>query len=371
MSNVRRARSCDVVVIDDEESIREGCQQVLEGKGYRTMVARDGLEGLHVVEEAKPRLVLLDQRMPNMGGMEVLQRLPAIDARIVPIIITGYGTIDSAVTSMKLGAFDFIAKPFDMDQLLDAVNRGIVQWEARASETDKATILGQRAQKPSSPHELTEADVLLKGLEVVGQYRSLGLNSQSFTQQLAALEAEAEQYASHLKEIRREEKAIQDLVADLKLVDEIIEKHEYKKNALIQILLDIQRAKHWLPHHILLWTARRLGIPLSRIYSVASFYEAFSFIPQGAHTVQVCTGTACHVRNSAQLLTTVSSLLGIKPGQTDSAMQFTLKTVNCLGCCALAPVMVVDDVYYGNPSLKQIKTVFQELRAKGEESCQR
>ncbi|GAB6277694.1 MAG: hypothetical protein SAMD01599839_22340 [Rectinema sp.] len=371
MSNVRMTRSCDVVVIDDEESIREGCQQALEGKGYRTMVARDGLEGLHVVETTKPRLVLLDQRMPNMGGMEVLQRLPAIDARIVPIIITGYGTVDSAVTSMKLGAFDFIAKPFDMNQLLDAVTRGIAQWEAGASEADKSLAIRQKTQKPSSPRELTEADILLEGLEVVGQYRSLGLNDQSFTRQMAALEAEAEQYASHLKEIRREEKIIGDFVADLKLVDGIIEKHDYKKNALIQILLDIQRAKRWLPHHILLWTARRLGIPLSRVYSVASFYEAFSLIPQGAHTVQVCTGTACHVRNSAQLLTTVSSLLGIMPGQTDAAMRFTLKTVNCLGCCALAPVIVIDDVYYGNPSLKQIKTAFQKLRAKGEESCQR
>lgn len=368
MTNEQTARSVDVVVIDDEEPIREGCRQALEGKGYRTLVAKDGLQGIHLVEESRPQLILLDLRMPNMDGIEILKRLPAIDPQIVPIIITGYGTVDSAVASMKLGAFDFIAKPFGMEQLFDVVNRGMAQRKDKVPVSTKAAAKEEiKGNVPS--RDLTESDVLLEGLEVVARYRSLGLNDQSLPGELAALEAEATHYANRIGQIRKEEKAIEELMADLKTVDRIIEKHDYKKNALIQILLDIQATKGWLPRHVLLWTGRRLGIPLTRIYAVASFYEAFSLIPQGAHTVQVCTGTACHVRNGTQLLATVSSLLGIKPGQTDPSMQFTLKTVNCLGCCALAPVMKVDDTYYGNPSMKEMKTVFKELREKGESNA--
>jgi NADH-quinone oxidoreductase subunit E len=364
MASEITTRSVDVLVVDDEESIREGCRQALKDRGYRAMVAKDGLQGIDMVKETKPRLVLLDQRMPYMSGMEMLQRLPTIDPRIVPIVITGYGTVDSAVMSMKLGAFDFIAKPFDMDQLLDVVGRGIAEWETKKNERHMASTKRLEMEEKAPFRDLTETDVLLKGLEVVDQYRSLGFKDQSLPRKLSALEAEARHHVDRLGEIQQEEKVIGDLVADLKMVDAVIEKHEYKRNALIQILMDIQAAKRWLPRHVLLWTGRRLGIPLSRIYAVASFYEAFSLVPQGAHTVQVCTGTACHVRDGTQLLATVSSLLGIKPGQTDATMQFTLKTVNCLGCCALAPVMVVDKVYYGNPSPKQIKAVFQELREK-------
>jgi NADH-quinone oxidoreductase subunit E len=252
-----------------------------------------------------------------------------------------------------------------MEQLFDVVNRGMAQRKGKNSGAAESTASSE-AGGEAPTRDLTESDVLLEGLEVVARYRSLGLNDRSLPRELAALEAEATHYADRIGQIRKEEKVIEDLMADLKTVDRIIEKHDYKKNALIQILLDIQATKGWLPRHVLLWTGRRLGIPLTRIYAVASFYEAFSLVPQGAHTVQVCTGTACHVRNGTQLLATVSSLLGIKPGQTDPTMQFTLKTVNCLGCCALAPVMKIDDTYYGNPSMKEMKTVFHELRGKGE-----
>jgi len=366
MSNAQTALSVDVVVIDDEEPIREGCRQALERRGYRTLVAEDGLQGIHMVEDTRPHLILLDQRMPKMDGIEILKKLPAIDPRIVPIIITGYGTVESAVASMKLGAFDFIAKPFNMKQLVDVVARGISQWNDKALLPSEEPVAGLKAAKSPSARNFNESDVLLEGLEVVARYRSLGIKEQSLPRKLADLEAEATHYANRIGQIREEEKVIEDLIADLKLVDRVIEKHDYKKNALIQVLLDVQGAKGWLPHHVLLWTGRRLGIPLTRIYAVASFYEAFSLVPQGAHTVQVCTGTACHVRSGDQLLSKVSSLLGVKPGQTDPSMQFTLKTVNCMGCCALAPVMKVDQAYYGNPSLKEIKTVFQDLCEKGE-----
>ena len=208
--------------------------------------------------------------------------------------------------------------------------------------------------RPTPP---SEPDILLKGLEALGEYYSLG-QERTLAAELRALEAEAVYHSKQLGQIRAKEKAIAELAADLRMVDEIIERHGYRKNALIQILLDIQSARNWLPRHTLLWISRRLNIELSRIYQIANFYEAFSLKPQGRHIIQICLGTACHVRKAPELLTTVSSVLGIKPGQTDSRLLFTLQTVHCLGCCALAPVMRVDQTYYSNPSFKQLKTIF-------------
>jgi NADH-quinone oxidoreductase subunit E len=367
----------DVVVIDDEESIREGCRQALESEGWRAAVAADGQRGLRLVEKSKPRLVLLDLRMPSVGGIELLEKLGQIDPRIVPIVITGYGTVETAVTSMKLGAFDFIAKPFDMDQLLEVVARGMTRYAAMTAAQSVAPTPAVEAPvarpdlhvvKPSRP--MTEADVLLSGLEALGNYYSVGSKDLSLSDQLRALEAEARHHARVLGQIQQEEKAVTELLADFKLVDEVVASHDFKKNALIQVMLDIQARKHWLPRHVIHWISRRLNVPLARIYKIASFYEAFSLEPQGAHTVQVCLGTACHVRKAPGLLAMASSVLGVEPGQTDPQMKFTLKTVNCLGCCALAPVMKVDEAYYGNPSLKKMREVFANCEKSEATPCE-
>jgi NADH:ubiquinone oxidoreductase subunit E/ActR/RegA family two-component response regulator len=342
----------DVVIIDDEDAIREGCRQTLESGGYRALVARGGLEGLELARQARPRVVLLDLRMPGINGIEVLEKLPGIDPRIIPIIITGYGTIDSAVQTMRLGAFDFLTKPFNMDQLLDVVDRGLHKYEAVVPERVVAKA------PPAKPPKASQPDILLEGLEALGQYYSLGLQDQTLASELRALEAEAQYHSKVLGQLRAKEKAIAQLVADLHLVDEIIERHGFRKNALIQILLDIQSEKNWLPRHMLLWVWRRLNIPLAQIYQVAQFYEAFSLKPQGKHIVQVCMGTACHVQKAPEFLATISALLGIKEGQTDSRLLFTLKTAHCFGCCALAPVMKVNEAYHRNQSLKKLRAIF-------------
>jgi NADH-quinone oxidoreductase subunit E len=179
---------------------------------------------------------------------------------------------------------------------------------------------------------------------------------------IRSLEAEAEYNAKRLGRVKKKGEAILDIVRDLRLVDDIIRKHNYKKNALIQILLDIQTGFNWLPRHCLKWVSTRLDIPLSSIYTVANFYEALSLEPRGEHLIQICTGTACHVRGAPSLVDRVSSILGIEPGQTDLEQLFTLETVHCVGCCALGPVMVVDGKYYSNPSTKQIVEVAAAAR---------
>ena len=139
--------------------------------------------------------------------------------------------------------------------------------------------------------------------------------------------------------------------------DRIIAKHRADKSALIQILLEIQRENRWLPKPVVMRLSKRLGVPINQIYHIATFYKAFSLIPQGRHSISVCTGTACHVRGAPRLLDRVGEALNIGPGQTSPDQKFTLSTVNCLGCCALGPVLVVDDEYHGNPSSKEVKRV--------------
>jgi len=138
-------------------------------------------------------------------------------------------------------------------------------------------------------------------------------------------------------------------------IDHIIDRHHADKGELIQILLDIQQENRWLPKSALERVSKRLGIPLSSIYHVATFYKAFSLSPRGRHSVAVCLGTACHVRGAPRLLDKVVNAMDIAPGETSPDKRFTLSTVNCLGCCAMGPVLVVNDEYYSNPSPTEIK----------------
>ena len=357
----------DVLVIDDEESIREGCRQVLAAAGYLTEVAEDGILGLQVAERSRPPVVLLDLRMPGVSGIEVLEKLRGIDPQIVPIIITGYGSVENAVQSMKLGAFDFVTKPFDPESLLAVVKRGIEKHKA----LQPPPVQIEPRLEVRRAERLEEPDVLLKGLEALGHCYSLGIEGYSLAEQVRSLEQEAEYHAKRLGTIREKGKAIADLLADLHMVDETIQKHGFKRNALIQVMLDIQMRKHWLPRHTLMWISRRLNVSPARVYEIASFYEAFSLVPQGAHTVQVCEGTACHVRGAPQLASTISALLGIKNGETDSRLLFTLREVHCVGCCAVAPVVKIDDTCLGSPSLKQLSKIFRNLEEKEQvRSCQ-
>jgi len=114
-----------ILVIDDEESIRDSCFQVLTKAGYRTQTAEDGNIGLQKINEIRPALVLVDLKMPGMSGMELLERIAEIDPSIVSVVITGYGTIESAVEAMKRNAYDFLPKPFTPDQLRIVVKRGL------------------------------------------------------------------------------------------------------------------------------------------------------------------------------------------------------------------------------------------------------
>ena len=142
-------------------------------------------------------------------------------------------------------------------------------------------------------------------------------------------------------------------------IEQIIDKYQGDASSLIQLLLEIQRENRWLPHEALKKVSKTLGVPLSQIQHIATFYKAFSLIPKGRHEVQVCLGTACHVRGGPRILDRVEEVLGIQAGQTTTDMKFTLETVNCLGCCALGPVMVVDGKYHGKITPTEAKEVLK------------
>ena len=134
---------------------------------------------------------------------------------------------------------------------------------------------------------------------------------------------------------------------DTAKINAIIDKYHGEASALIQILLDIQNEFHWLPREGLELVCERLGVPMSRIQHTATFYKAFSLVPKGRHEINVCVGTACHVRGASRVLEVVQNITGIQPGETDTELKFSLETVNCLGCCALGPVMEIDEQHLG------------------------
>ena len=114
---------------------------------------------------------------------------------------------------------------------------------------------------------------------------------------------------------------------DTKRIDELIDKHHGEASSLIQVLLDIQADNHWLPKEALERVAERLDVPLTRIQHIATFYKAFSLVPKGRHEIHICLGTACHVRGAPRVLDTVQEFTGIKPGETDLELKFSLETV--------------------------------------------
>jgi len=141
------------------------------------------------------------------------------------------------------------------------------------------------------------------------------------------------------------------------LVDKVVDGYQRDRDMLIQILLELQRGFGWLPEEALNEVSRQLGVPLTRVYQIATFYKAFSLTPKGRHLIRVCMGTACQVRGAPLIRDRVQHLIGVEPGGTTPDMRFTFETVNCLGCCAMGPVMTVDNDYHGHLPIPDVEKV--------------
>ncbi|MEW6547719.1 MAG: NAD(P)H-dependent oxidoreductase subunit E [Bacillota bacterium] len=143
-------------------------------------------------------------------------------------------------------------------------------------------------------------------------------------------------------------------------VEEILDRYTGEEGSLIQVLLDVQNEYNWLPGEVLERVSQRLGVPRTYPYRVASFYKALSLVPRGRHLVSVCLGTACHVRGGQTILEKVEQVLGVQAGRTTPDSRFTLHRVNCLGCCALGPVMVVDGQTHGKVTPARVEEVLRQ-----------
>lgn len=148
--------------------------------------------------------------------------------------------------------------------------------------------------------------------------------------------------------------------------DEIIERYGKKPSSLIPIMQDVQGVYRYLPGELLLYVAHQIGVTEAKAYSVATFYENFSFEAKGKYVIKVCDGTACHVRKSTPILEALYKELGLsKKKHTTDDMLFTVETVSCLGACGLAPTLMVNDEVHPKMSPEKVIALLEELRGEG------
>ena len=148
----------------------------------------------------------------------------------------------------------------------------------------------------------------------------------------------------------------------LEKVDKILEEKGKASCELIEVMQDIQEAYSYLPEEALRIVSTKLEVPLIEVFRVANFYKAFALKPRGRHLITVCMGTACHVRGAPKLADEVLGQLQVKAGETTQDGEFTVETVNCLGACALGPVVVLDGKYYDHMTAFKLRTLIQEVR---------
>jgi len=149
---------------------------------------------------------------------------------------------------------------------------------------------------------------------------------------------------------------------DLKTVSAIMDEHREQKGNLIPILQQINSDYNYLPADILKYVADELDIPLSQVYQIATFYNAFSLTPKGRYTVKVCMGTACYIKGGDRILETFKRELGINIGETTEDLMFGLETISCFGCCGQAPVVVVNDDIHGHFRITEIPKLIKNYR---------
>lgn len=142
----------------------------------------------------------------------------------------------------------------------------------------------------------------------------------------------------------------------------ILKKYGKDKSQLVSILQDIQTEYNYLPREALEKLSKKMDIPQSQVYSMATFFRAFSLKKRGKHIVHVCLGTACHVRGGELILESLERQLGVKHGQTTADMNYTLESVNCMGCCATGPVVKIGEEYFGHMTNDKVEPMLKKFR---------
>lgn len=143
-------------------------------------------------------------------------------------------------------------------------------------------------------------------------------------------------------------------------INQILRNYGHEKGMLVSILQDIQGAYNYLPREAIEQVSHVLDVPLAQVYSVATFFKSFNLNPRGRHIINVCLGTACHVRGALKVLERIEQELGIKAGETTKDLRYTVETVNCVGACALGPIVIVDGEYSGEMKIDKVKPLLEK-----------
>jgi len=149
---------------------------------------------------------------------------------------------------------------------------------------------------------------------------------------------------------------------ELSGVDKVIDQYSASKASLLAILQDVQEAENYLSREAMERVAKRLTIPIAQVYQMATFFESFHLEPRGKHICTVCMGTACHVRGATRLVEQLERDLEVPSGGTTKDMQFTIEEVNCVGACALGPLVIIDGKYHGNMTSGSLQKVVKKVR---------
>jgi len=291
-----------ILLLEDEASVAKGLQMILDEEGYRAVdLAVSGRGALDTFHRKEVDLLIADLRLPDIDGLEVIKQVKHDRPDTSVIVITGYSTVDSAVTAMKLGAKDYLSKPFSEDEFVSAVKGALVTKKEHPVEAAR-----------SIPEPALRAAPLEPDLHLT-----------------------------------REDPAPVD-----RLMAELRGKFSGTPEEVIPMLQMVQGCLGYLPENALEGIARLTGRPAAAVFGTATFYEQFRLTPVGRHVIRVCRGTACHVKGSDRILREIRNRFGLSPGETSPDRQFTLETVACFGSCAIAPVVVMDDSVKGrmNPA---------------------
>lgn len=157
---------------------------------------------------------------------------------------------------------------------------------------------------------------------------------------------------------------------DLQEMEQIIRRYPAERRYILAIMQDLQKRFNYLPKEGLQMTARHVNAPMSTVYSMATFYKAFSLVPKGRVNLKVCDGTACHIKGSQVLINEIYKCLGIKPGETTPDGEFSLETVNCLGACAISPVLVANQKVYAKVTPAAVREIIKEHGGRIDEPAQ-
>jgi NADH-quinone oxidoreductase subunit E len=145
-------------------------------------------------------------------------------------------------------------------------------------------------------------------------------------------------------------------------IDGIIRQYGARESAILAILQDIQAEEKYLPKETLEYVSQRMQIPLGQVFRIATFYNALSLKPRGRHKIDVCLGTACHVRGGGKILSKLERDLGVSVGETTKDKRFTLESVHCVGCCSLGPVAVIDGDVFGRLSQDKVPALLKDFK---------